>query len=477
MSAEGRVVRNSVWLVAQPLVLNAVSIFAMGYITRKLGAADYGRFTLAFVFVAMFAPFSNMGLRAVTVRDIAAEKSTTDLHLAKMLGTRALLSFMAVAVMVATTSALGYDSLTIQLTFIAAMTLVAQALSSTIQDAFQAHERMSHVAYSQFVGGTVLTICSCLVLFAGFGVSALTLTYVLGAVVTLAVALVLVRPIARIRFDFDFGYAVQKLRQAAPFFVPNLIASVGGKVGAVLLSKFATEAAVGYFGAAYSLTDRLVVIVDGICTAIYPTLTVLYATSREEAGKLFQKFYEYLLILALPIGVGTTILARPIIRLVCGEAFEGAAPVLVVLVWGLAASFVTSIQVWALAAMRHERIAARVGIISTIVCVVGNVVFIPLWAEVGTALASLVSTLVSFALVQRPLKQLLVPQLIHWNRLARVCLACAVMGGVVYLLREVPVVFAIGAGAVVYGVALVLFGTISREELNLGIAKVLRRRG
>lgn len=477
MSAEGKVVRNSVWLVVQPLLLNAVSIFAMGYITRKLGAADYGRFTLAFVFVAMFAPFSNMGLRAVTVRDIAADKSTTNFHLAQMLGTRALLSVLVVGVMVTATWLMGYDRVTIQLTFIASLTLVAQALSSTIQDTFQAHERMSHVAYSQFIGGTTLTILSCLVLFVGFGVSALTVTYVLGAIVTLVVAVVLVRPIADVKLALDVRYALRKLRQAAPFFVPNLIASVGGKVGAVLLSKFATESAVGYFGAANSLTDRLVVIVDGVCTAIYPTLTVLYATSKEEAGRLFQRFFEYLLILALPIGVGTTILARPIIKLVCGEAFEGAAPVLIVLVWGLAASFVTAIQVWALAAMHHERIAARVGIISTVVCVIGNVVFIPLWAEVGTALASLVSTLVSFVLVQGPVRKLLVPALIPWNRLGRVCLACFAMGAIVYLLRATPVLLAIGAGAVVYGIALVLLGTITRAELNQGWAKIMRRRG
>jgi O-antigen/teichoic acid export membrane protein len=476
MSAEGRVARNTGWLVIQPLVLNAASVFAMGYITRTLGTDAYGRFTLAFVLVAMFSPFSNMGLRSITVRDIAQDKDATTAHLAKMLTTRTALSLAAVGVMCLATWLLGYDSLTATLVLIAAGTLVLQAIASTFHDVFQAHERMSLVAYSQFVGGTALTLLSCLVLFAGFGVIALTVTYVIGGAITLVVAIALMRGVAPIRLQFDFKYASQKLMQAAPFFIPNIIAVVGGKIGAVLLSKFATETSVGFFGAASSLTDRLAVIPDGVCTAIYPTLTVLYATSKLDAANLFKRFYGYLLILALPIGVGTSLLAGPIISLICGSAFEGAGPVLIVSVWGLAASFVTSIQFWALGAMHLERVGARIAILSTVVCVVCNVIFIPLWAEVGTALASLVSTVVSFVLVRKTVTDALATELMGFGRLSRVLASCVLMAAAVYPLRAMPVILPIGVGAAVYGLALILFGVISRDEVNTALNRVLRKR-
>ena len=162
--------------------------------------------------------------------------------------------------------------------------------------------------------------------------------------------------------------------------------------------------------------------------------------------------------------------------LVCGSAFEGAGPVLVVSVWGLAASFVTSIQFWALGAMHLERIGARVAILSTVVCVVCNVIFIPLWAEVGTALASLVSTLFSFFIVRRTITRELSSELMELRRLLRVVLACLLMAGAVYLLRHTPVLLPIVAGAVVYGFSLIVFGGISREELDVALNKILRRR-
>jgi peptidoglycan biosynthesis protein MviN/MurJ (putative lipid II flippase) len=126
--------------------------------------------------------------------------------------------------------------------------------------------------------------------------------------------------------------------------------------------------------------------------------------------------------------------------------------------------------------MHLERIGARVAILSTVVCVVCNVIFIPLWAEVGTALASLVSTVVSFVLVRKTVTDALATELMGFRRLSRVLASCLLMAAAVYPLRTMPVILPIGVGAIVYGLALILFGVISRDEVNTAINRVLRRR-
>lgn len=476
MSTEGRVARNTVWLVFQPLLLNAISIFAMAYITRTLGTADYGRFTLVFALAAMFAPLSNMGLRAVTVREIAANKEQTSVSVSKMLGTRGVLACLTAVAMTITVWALGYDTLTMKLAVIASGTLIVQALSSTLQDAFQAHERSSLVAYSQFVGGFILTLLSCLVLYLGFGVLALASVYVVGGAITLFIASRSMRKMVTYRIEFDRKVAIQTIIQAAPFFVPTIIAVVSSRFGTLLLSKFANETAVGLFGAAYALTDRLGVISDGVGTAIYPALSALYPKSKEDAAKLFRTFFEYVVILALPMAVGVTLLARPIITLVCGDEFMAAAPVLTVLVWGVAANFATAMLFWALEAIRLERPRARVSVISAVVCLVCNAIFIPLWAEVGTAFASLVATAVNFVLARKLIADNLASELMTYGRLARVSAACIAMGAVVYFIRDLPVILPILAGAVVYGLALLAFGAVSYDELSKTVRQFAQRK-
>ena len=52
MSAERTVAKNTAWLVLQPLLMNVLSLAATAYITRGLGATEFGRFNLGLGFVA-----------------------------------------------------------------------------------------------------------------------------------------------------------------------------------------------------------------------------------------------------------------------------------------------------------------------------------------------------------------------------------------------------------------------------------------
>ena len=54
-----KIIKNSIWLIVQPLILNFISLFIIGYIARKLGQSDYGKFIFAFGFVSIFLPLTN----------------------------------------------------------------------------------------------------------------------------------------------------------------------------------------------------------------------------------------------------------------------------------------------------------------------------------------------------------------------------------------------------------------------------------
>ena len=92
-----KVARNSIWLIAQPLIMSIASLFVVGLIARKLGPNDYGVFVFAFAFTMMFRPIINVGLRALTVRTIAEDKSAAPAYLGQMLVLRSLLGVLAIA--------------------------------------------------------------------------------------------------------------------------------------------------------------------------------------------------------------------------------------------------------------------------------------------------------------------------------------------------------------------------------------------
>src|SRR5262245_26275494 len=95
-----RVGANSIWLIVQPLFMNAVSLVAMGYITRHLGKAGYGLFNYGVAYVAAFAPLANLGLRTVGVRAMAERPGEARRLFASLLlvrlGLAALVTLLAV---------------------------------------------------------------------------------------------------------------------------------------------------------------------------------------------------------------------------------------------------------------------------------------------------------------------------------------------------------------------------------------------
>ena len=105
-----KVAKNSIWLIAQPLIMSLASLFVVGLVARKLGPNDYGVFVFAFAFTLMFRPMINLGLRALTVRTIAEDKSAAPEYLGQILVLRTLLGVLAIALVYVGLRVFNYSS-------------------------------------------------------------------------------------------------------------------------------------------------------------------------------------------------------------------------------------------------------------------------------------------------------------------------------------------------------------------------------
>jgi O-antigen/teichoic acid export membrane protein len=478
MDPSQRVIRNSVWMVAQPLLLNLLSLAVVGYMARVLGQDDYGRFIYGFTFVAMFAPFANMGLRAVTVRDVAKHRDEAAPHVDTLLSARVALAVLTTAAAALAVTVTDQHASTKLVVYLASLTILLQAPTTTLYDIFQAHERMVEVASVQAVSGLILTLLSVVVLVMGFRLGGLTVVYVFGSLLALLLIWTrYVREFPAPRLVWNVVAWWRSLVRAAPFFVPSLIVGAGGKIGVLVLSSVAGDAAVGQYGAASGLVDRLMIIQDGICTAFYPTMIRVYQRSPDEAGRLFSQFFGYMLLLGLPIAVGTTVLADPIISLIYGPNYRQAAWLLAILSWWLLSRFLTSLQSWAMGAIHRERLGGAVAVIATVSSVVLSIVLIPRFGGVGAAVAALLADVVMFILFSFFIRRHLVATTVDVRRVAKIVVAAAAMGAVCYSLRGWPVWMVVAVGAAVYAGAVWAVRILTPEELRLLEGLLLRRRG
>ncbi len=487
-AASTRVARNSFWLIAQPLLMNAIAIVSTAYIARTLGPEDYGRFVTALAFIAMFVPVTNLGLRFVTIRDLAsgtyvragASPGPEEMgsYVGRMLVLRLLLGLACAVVALAAVGVSGGSEETVRVTQIASAIIVLQAASSAFNDVFQAFEAMKLVARVQFVMGLFIIGSSVSALLLGLGLYGLMGAYVLGNLLGTTIWIWHVRARGIVpRLSIDVPFWRRSLLVAAPLFFPNLVREAGTRFGVVLLGRFSGQHAVGTFGAANNLLDRLVVIPDGVCTALFPTLSGAYARSREVAGKIYRTFFRLFLVVGLPIAVGTTVLAEPITYLIFGREYENTPLALAILAWGLFLNFLAYLQGWTVAAIRQERRGFFVPIACTAAYLGLAVALMPGFQEIGLAVATLALPGVSFLLFRPIIREHLVARVVEPALVLKIVAASVIMGGVTWMVRGWPVWLSIPAGAATYAGATLALGAMRLSEIREILASMRGRSG
>jgi O-antigen/teichoic acid export membrane protein len=399
---------------------------------------------------------------------MAADREGLPVFLGKILTLRSFLSIAAYIVLVAVVNVLKYPPETKTVVYIAGMHLFLFAIATTLFDAFQAIEKMKYIAISNFISGTTNKILSFLLVFLGFGVIGLTLSFTIGSTILLfTIGIFYLKVVSSIKLGIDRKFWLENLKKGMPFFTVGILQAFDMKIGVVILSKLIGEAAVGIYGASFSLIGKLFIIPDSICMAIFPTFSLLFVNAKkEELNEVFTKFFVYLLIIGLGVAVGTTILSKNIIHLIYGDEYHLSAFVLAVLSWHLPFKFLTMLEGYCLGAIKQQSKVLKVWIVAPIVAVVANVILIPVFEGAGVAFAHLAAQVVAFILTLIFVRRY-VSIKIEASGIMKIIASNVILGIAVLALKEINLILAVIVPGLLYIGALIVLGILKAEDWKM----------
>lgn len=427
MSTERRLVKNTAWLVLQPLLLNVLSLAATGYIARQLGSSEFGRFNLAYAFVAMFAPLTSLGLRPLAVRHIAQHRDTAGEYLGRVLVLRCLLALLAAVIVIAAAPLSGGSGEARAVVTIAALGMIFTALGSVFTDGFQAFESMRPASIAAFAGGLLLTIISVVVIGVGGGIREMALAYALGPVCTFLLLWAWARRQSfRPRLSWNLPAFGEMLRHASPFFLITLLDVVSTRVDLMILARVLGEANLGDYAAAMSLVTRAMVLSDGASSALLPTIAYLTASTPAAAVPLVRKAVVWLLAASLPLSLLTTALSPQIVSVIFGSQYVAAAPILALAIWRLPLTCLAMLGTQSLLAVGQQTFVLRTFAISLVINLALMVPLIHFMGPIGAAVALTIRPMITFVL-RLPAMRRYFPGVWPWRQLACLVAALAAM--------------------------------------------------
>ena len=469
-----RVVKNSTLPIVANLFNQVINLGFAAITLRYLGPAGNGDYGFVALIVALyFLTISNWGLNDLTVREVAADPTLAprlfSITLLLRCGMAALL-IPAAAGLVAFYALIGNP---LSPAAIGALTLLMlhlfpAAVASACSASFQAFQRMEVPALVALLTNIAKVLVGTLVFIAGGRVVALA--GVAFAITTLngLIFLVLQRRLlfqAELTWDWETGRRL--LRESFPLLLNSLLLVVFFRFDYIILRAFYDRDTIGIYDAAYKWINMTTIVPAYFVAALFPVLSRYATTDRAALNRAYRHALALLQMIAWPVAVGVSILARELILLIGGQAFlPGAAWALAILIWFLPFSYANGVTQYVIIAIRRQRAITIAFAIAAAFNLVTNLLLTPRYGYVAAAALTVATELVILAPFLRILRsEDATPPLfaLAW----RPATAALLMG--VAMLAAYPVGWwaAVVIAPPVYGAALWLLGAFGAEERAL----------
>jgi PST family polysaccharide transporter len=308
-------------------------LIALPYLTRILAPAKFGLITFAQSFIWYFLTLTEYGFNLTATRQIAVHRDDPDavsgvfsaVMAAKLLLTIA--GFVIMLGVVFATPKLRADWLLYVVSF---LSVVGNLLFPVWF--FQGMQRMGHLAVRDFAA-KLLSLAAVFALVHRDSDYILAAGIQAGAMVVAGLAgLLSVRRVAPLRWTSPGWREVYgALRSSWAVFLSMAGLSLTASTNIFILGFVATPAEVGYYSAAYRVIVALRMLVSPIVTAIYPHISHMAASSKQNAVRFLKR---YSLLLALPfffVSVGLWIGAPLIVDILFGPRFAPTKGILRIL--------------------------------------------------------------------------------------------------------------------------------------------------
>jgi O-antigen/teichoic acid export membrane protein len=460
---------------AGEIVGKVASFVLFAVMAREVGPADLGTYVFGLAWAEVAMTPVGLGIDRYLLRRVAAENSSvSDLFwnaLALKLSRGVLLAALSVVAVFLLDFGEERQIAVCALT----VGVLAETLSRTHVSVFNAFERGTLVATAVVVQRLVAAALGLAALAAGYGVAAVSVAFLVGALVRLALSFALLeRRLGTPPLALPRGPRTEIRRRSLAFTAQDLFGLVFARADVLLLSLLSSSRAVGLYGTAYRLYEATSFILISLSGAFNAMYTYLGRDTSPTVGSIFERSIKLCLVLLLPIGLAFGLLAEPLCVAFFGEELRGAAKSLRLLAPAVVLAGILTLSTGLIVSRRNPRVIVRIVAMAAVSNLGLNLLLIPPLGGEGAALAMLLSAVVyagpALVIATRTVGG------VRWARMlaAPVGAAIAMVGPLLLLASSWALAVAVGV-AVYLAAYAALERMVSPDDLDFALGLVTRR--
>ena len=330
-----RISKNSLW-IALGLIGNASLYFVtIFFLTRYLGPEKFGLYSVAISLAGLFLPLADLGLDLHMTRMISADPQLLRHELSRAISAKIVLSVIFWFMMISTAYMLDYSATLIGYVSLIGFSLLVGSMAHSFIGAIRAVRKMRYESISLFSGKMIAMVAN---------LTMIMIAHLAGSITLVSASFYFLKSqVGPLDFRFSLKGLKWRLKGALPYGLTAFLVAIYFKIDTVMLSKMVETAEIGFYNGAYNLVLASMILSTPLVVALFPVLSSLYDNRRSEAENIFQRGLKYSIMIGLPLGVGSVLMAEPVIMLAYGAQFHQSVALLIIMSGTIPLLFATSL--------------------------------------------------------------------------------------------------------------------------------------
>lgn len=514
-----KIMLNTVSQVIAKILIGILSIVILKVLTTYMGKEGYGIYKSIFEFLALFAIIADMGLYTIGVREMSKNPDKEEMVMGNMLTARLIVIIFVSLIAFGSAFLIGEFQGTIATYAVAVASIgsVFAIMTGTVSTTLQVHLQMEKNSLGSIIGKIVGVLGMLIIIYLIYphdcepqavemfteggacSVSNSSFMWIIIAGVIGNIAMYVStahfsKQLTKIKLHFDWDFWRNVLWKALPYGIALILNQICFRIGSILLLNMKGASFVATYSAPSTMLEAAGIIPLYFMNAILPFLTTSLTKKDGSHKNIIQVSFDFLMMSALPIVIGTILLSYQFIYFITTPEFLtnlstgyiGSDIVLQILIIALLFSFLSGLFGYVLVASDHQEKLLVRNLIGAVLTIVLTWWWIPKWGVKGAAYANVLTELyifvASFLLAKRYINFS-----IKLKSFWKILFSSVIMGLVIYFLNGPTYNFAglgyknfivlVPIGALVYGILLMLTGALTKDMIKMVLKKKIATSG
>jgi len=382
------------------IIATALGLVAIAMMTRYLGAIGFGQYTTIIAYLQFFGLLADMGLTLVTGQMLAKYPKNENEIINNLFTFRLIAALIFLVPAPIIVLFLPYSLAVKMGVFIAVASFLFIALNQIFVGFYQKNLLMIKASAAEVGSRLILVLGVIIAVYYNLGLQGIVIATTVASLGSFLINYVLASYSIKLRLAYDKTIWREIFSLSWPIALTISFNIIYLKADTLILSLIKSEVDVGLYGAAYRVVDVLTMLPFVLAGLMLPQLTsALRENNKNKFRKIIQNSFDLMIIIALPLVIGTQFVAGPLMRLVAGEEFLASGAILKLLIFAAGIISISVVFSHTILAIEKQKQTIWAYVLTAVTTLIAYLIFIPKYSYLGAAAVTIYSELLIAILI------------------------------------------------------------------------------